>query len=108
MPEFKTRLRRRLPAAHTLEETRGFAWLSHYLHEHPRLWVLHRRGVALDIGVGVFPVPLQVPVAMIAAVALRVNVAARALVCWGWTVMIWRERGRRESRRRIGNDSLRG
>lgn len=86
MPEFKKRLRRRLPTAETLEGTRGFAWLSRYLREHPRLWVLHRRGVALGvalgIGIGVFPVPLQMPAAMLAAVALRANVAAAAAATW--------------------------
>ena len=69
-----------------MEQTRGFAWMSHYLREHPRLWVLHRRGVALGvtlgIGIGVFPVPLQMPVAMLAAVALRANVAAAAAATW--------------------------
>ena len=86
MPEFKKRLRRWLPTAQTLEETRGFAWLGHYLREHPRLWVLHRHsvalGVALGIGIGVFPLPLQMPAAMLAAVALRATVAAAAAATW--------------------------
>jgi uncharacterized protein (DUF2062 family) len=86
MAEFKKRLRRWLPTAETLEQTWGFGWLSHYLREHPRLWVLHRRGVALGvalgIGIGVFPVPLQMPVAMVLAVALRANVAAAAAATW--------------------------
>jgi uncharacterized protein len=86
MPDFKKRLRRSLPNAQTLEGTRGFGWLSHYMREHPRLWVLHRRGVALGvalgIGIGVFPVPLQMPAAMLAAVALRANVAAAAAATW--------------------------
>jgi hypothetical protein len=86
MAEFKKRLRRWLPTAQTLEQTRGFTWLGHYLREHPRLWVLHRRGVALGvalgIGIGVFPVPLQMPAAMLAAVALRANVAAAAAATW--------------------------
>ncbi len=86
MAEFKKRLRRWLPTAETLEQTRGFAWLGHYLREHPRLWVLHRRsfalGIALGIGIGVFPLPLQMPAAMLAAVALRANVAAAAAATW--------------------------
>jgi uncharacterized protein (DUF2062 family) len=86
MAEFKKRLRRWLPTADTLEQTRGFGWLSHYLREHPRLWVLHRRGVALGvalgIGIGVFPLPLQMPAAMVAAVFLRANVAAAAAATW--------------------------
>lgn len=86
MAEFKKRLRRWLPTAQTMEQTRGFAWLGHYLREHPRLWVLHRRGVALGvalgIGIGVFPLPLQMPAAMLAAVALRANVAAAAAATW--------------------------
>lgn len=86
MAEFKKRLRRWFPTAQTLQETKGFGWLSHYLHRHPMLWVLHRRGVALGvalgIGIGVFPVPLQMPAAMLVAVALRANVAAAAAATW--------------------------
>lgn len=86
MAEFKRRLRRWLPTAHTLQETKGFGWLSHYLYAHPMLWVMHRRGVAwgvaLGIGIGVFPVPLQMPVAMLLAVALKANVAAAAAATW--------------------------
>lgn len=86
MADFKTRLRRWLPTAHTLEHTRGFAWLGHYFRQHPRLWVLNRRGVALGvalgIGIGVFPVPMQMPAAMLAAVLLKGNVAAAAAATW--------------------------
>ena len=86
MAEFKKRLRRWLPTAQTLEQTKGFAWLGRYFREHPRLWVLHRRGVALGvalgIGIGVIPLPLQMPAAMLAAVALRANVAAAAAATW--------------------------
>jgi uncharacterized protein (DUF2062 family) len=86
MAEFKKRLRRWLPTAQTLEQTRGSAWVGKFAREHPRLWVLHRRGVAmgmaLGIGIGVFPVPLQMPAAMLAAVALRANGAAAAAATW--------------------------
>lgn len=86
MADFKRRLRRWLPTAQALEQTKGFAWAGHYLRERPRLWVLHRRGVALGvalgIGIGVFPVPLQMPAAMLAAMALRANVAAAAAATW--------------------------
>ncbi len=86
MAEFKKRLRHWLPTAQTLEQTRGFAWLGHYFRRQPRLWVLHRRGVALGvalgIGIGVFPLPLQMPAAMLAAVWLKANVAAAAAATW--------------------------
>ena len=86
MAEFKKRLRRWFPTAQTLEQMRGFAWLGHYLRLHPRLWVLHRRGVALGValgvGIGVFPLPLQMPAAMLVAVLLRANVAAAAAATW--------------------------
>lgn len=86
MAEFKRRLRKWLPTAQSLEHTRGFAWLGHYFREHPRLWVLHRRGVALGvamgIAIGVFPLPLQMPAAMLAAVWLKGNVAAAAAATW--------------------------
>jgi len=86
MAEFKRRLGRWFPTAKTLQETKGFGWLSHYLYEHPMLWVMHRRGVALGvalgIGIGVIPLPLQMPAAMLAAVVLRANVAAAAAATW--------------------------
>lgn len=86
MAEFKKRLRRWLPTAEAIQRTRGLAWIGHYLKAHPRLWVLHRRGVslgvALGIGIGVFPVPLQMPAAMLAALALRANIAAAAAGTW--------------------------
>lgn len=86
MVDFKKRLRNWLPTAQTLEETRGFSWLGHYFRAHPRLWVLHRRGVALGvalgIGIGVIPLPLQMPAAMLAAVLLKGNVAAAAAATW--------------------------
>jgi uncharacterized protein (DUF2062 family) len=86
MAEFKKRLRRWFPTAQTLQDTRGFGWLSHYLYQHPMLWVMHRRGVArgvaLGIAIGVFPLPLQMPAAMLAAVLLKGNVAAAAAATW--------------------------
>jgi len=73
MAEFKKRLRRWFPTAQALEQTRGFGWLGQYLREHPRLWVLHRRGVAL-------------------------GVAAYLVVYRAWAVLIRAERRRRLER----------
>lgn len=44
--------------------------------------MLHRRGVALGIAIGVFPVPLQMPAVMLAAVLCKGNVAAAAAATW--------------------------
>lgn len=86
MAQFKNRLRRWLPTPQLMEAMPGCAWLGRHLRAHPRLWVLHRRGVALGaalgVGIGVFPVPLQMPAAMLAALALRANVAAAAAGTW--------------------------
>lgn len=71
-----------LRTPHKLGEHRFFGRWAHLL-QHPRLWVLNRRGVALGAAVGVFfaflaPVA-QIPVAVAAAIALRAHIPAAAL-----------------------------
>jgi len=64
-----------------MKPTRGFVWLGHDLRQHPGLELLHRRDVFMSAASCTsiaFPVPLQMPAAMLAAVALRANVAAAA------------------------------
>jgi len=84
--KFKRRLQRWLPTDQTLRKTRGFAWLGPHFRRHPRLWVLHRRGVALGValgvGIGAFPLPVQMPAAMLAAFLLKGNVAAATAATW--------------------------
>jgi uncharacterized protein (DUF2062 family) len=72
----KLRLRALLPDAQTLAGNRWLRWLGPAL-QHPRLWHMSRRGIALGAAIGVFfafliPVA-QIPFSAAVAVALRAN-----------------------------------
>jgi uncharacterized protein (DUF2062 family) len=73
------RFRRYLPDPHVLREHRMLRWMGPTL-QHPRLWHVNRRGIALGIAIGVF-FGLLIPVAQIffaavAALLLRANIPA--------------------------------
>lgn len=78
--------RRLLPHPDTLMQTRSLRWLGRYLAPRPWLWVAHRRrvalGVALGLGVGVIPLPTQMLLAALLAIACRANVAAAVAATW--------------------------
>lgn len=78
--------KRLLPSPETLEQTPGLRWLGHYLRERPWLWVAHRRRVALGacvgLAVGVIPLPTQMLLAAVVAIACRANVAAAIAATW--------------------------
>ena len=78
--------RRILPHPDTLSQTKGLRWLGHYLAPRPWLWVAHRRrvamGVAVGLAVGVVPLPTQMVLAAVAAIACRANVAAAVAATW--------------------------
>lgn len=71
------RLRRLLPSPEAVRANRWLRWLGPAL-QHPRLWHVSRRGIALGMALGVFfglLIPIaQIPFAAAAAVALRANV----------------------------------
>jgi uncharacterized protein (DUF2062 family) len=73
------RFRHLLPEAHTLREHRALRWLGPAL-QHPRLWHVNRRGIAMGIAIGVFfglLIPIaQIPTAAIVALLLRANIPA--------------------------------
>jgi uncharacterized protein (DUF2062 family) len=73
----KQRLRRLVPSAESLRDSRWLRWLGPLLHR-PQLWRISRRGVAVGMALGVFfglLIPLaQMPFAAVAAVAMRANV----------------------------------
>jgi len=74
MPE---RFRRFLPDPHTLRQHRALRWMGPMLN-HPRLWNVNRRGIALGLAIGVF-FGLLILVAQIffaAALLLRANIPA--------------------------------
>jgi len=78
--------RRLLPTPEFLSRTRGLGWLGGYLRERPWLWVAHRRrvalGAAVGLAVGVIPLPTQMVLAALAAIAVRANVAAAIAATW--------------------------
>ncbi len=71
------RLRRLLPDPDAVRASRWVRWLGPSL-QHPRLWHVSRRGIALAVGIGVFfglLVPVaQMPMAAASAVLLKANV----------------------------------
>jgi hypothetical protein len=72
----KEALRRLLPDAERLRANRWLRWLAPAM-QHPRLWRLTRRGVALGVAIGVFfglLIPIaQIPLSAAAAIVLRAN-----------------------------------
>ncbi|MCA1925837.1 MAG: DUF2062 domain-containing protein [Thiobacillus sp.] len=73
------RFRHLMPDPDTLRRHRALRWLGPRL-QHPRLWHVNRRGIAMGIAVGTF-FGLLIPVAQIlfaalAALLLRANMAA--------------------------------
>ena len=81
-PAWVRRLREWLPRPQLMREHRAIAWLGPAL-QHPRLWHLTRRGVALGVAVGLF-FGLLVPVGQILfaaafAVMLRANLPVAAV-----------------------------
>jgi hypothetical protein len=74
-------LRRFLPDPHRIRKHSLLAWLGPRLH-HPRLWHVSREGIALGAAAGCFfgllaPIA-QIPLAAVAAIALRGNVPMAA------------------------------
>lgn len=71
------RLRHLFPTPDQIRANRWLRWLGPAL-QHPRLWCLSRRGIALGVAAGIFfglLVPIaQIPLSAAAAVALRANV----------------------------------
>lgn len=78
----KKQLRRLLPDAQSLRQRKGLGWLAPWLGRE-QLWYLSRHSVALGMALGVFFGLLtpfaQILLAVMAAIALRANVAAAAL-----------------------------
>lgn len=73
------RFRRFMPDPNTLRHHRALQWMGPML-QHPRLWHVNRRGIALGLAIGIF-FGLLIPVAQIlfaagAALLLRANIPA--------------------------------
>ncbi len=76
-PTLAQRLRAAMPSREQVLGNRWLRWLAPSL-QHPRLWHLSRRGIALGLALGVFfglLIPIaQIPASVAAAVVLRANV----------------------------------
>ena len=76
---FRSKLRKWLPDPDSIRHNKWLRWCAPVLG-HPRLWHLHRRGVALGVAIGMvtgmIPGPVQMLVAGIIAVPLRANIPA--------------------------------
>ena len=72
-------LKNKLPSAESITGNRYLAFLTPWLG-HPRLWHLHRRAVALGVGIGLItgliPGPVQMLMAVLIAIPLRANIPA--------------------------------
>jgi hypothetical protein len=81
----RRRLRRWLPDPAKVKEMRSLGRLHGRLAD-PALWHLNRRSLSLAASVGLFaafiPVPTQMPIAAVAAIGLRCNVALSLALCW--------------------------
>jgi uncharacterized protein len=81
----KKQLRKYLPTPDAIFQYRVFRWMRPVLG-HPRLWHLHRRSVALGIGIGLvtglIPLPIQMLMAILIAIVVRANVPAAAAATW--------------------------
>lgn len=75
----RRKLKARLPTPESIRGHRWLQWCAPVL-VHPRLWHLHRRGVALGVAIGLvtglIPGPVQMLAAALLAIALRANIPA--------------------------------
>ncbi|HEY5791468.1 MAG TPA: DUF2062 domain-containing protein [Gammaproteobacteria bacterium] len=78
-------IKRLMPDHRVIREHRHLQWLGRFLHD-PDLWHLNRRSVAGACFVGLFcafiPVPFQMVLAAVAAVAVRVNLPISVVLVW--------------------------
>ena len=78
-------LKRYLPSASEVRSRRSLRILGELLHD-PNVWHLTRRSVSTAVAVGVFsafvPVPFQMPLAAVLAIALRCNLPLAVALVW--------------------------
>ncbi len=78
-------LRDNLPKPESITGNKYLRFLTPWLG-HPRLWHMHRRGVALGIAIGLvtglIPGPVQMLAALLIAVPLRANILAAMFATW--------------------------
>lgn len=78
-------IRRLLPDPHWIRDHKSLRFLGDLLHS-PGLWHLNKRSVSGAFSVGLFtaflPIPLQMAVAAVGAIAFRVNLPLSVVVVW--------------------------
>jgi uncharacterized protein len=81
----KNFLRRLIPVPHLLREHRALAFLGSILHD-PQIFHLTRHSTAVGLATGLFwafiPIPGQMVVSAVMAVALRVNLPIAVAAVW--------------------------
>ncbi|OOR93880.1 hypothetical protein B0181_00070 [Moraxella caviae] len=81
----KQKLKNWLPTPEKLRESRFVGWLAPFLAD-PRLWHMNRsslvRGVYIGVLCAFFPLPGQMPLAIIGALILRANVPMSVALTW--------------------------
>lgn len=77
--------KRLTPDIKKLQNHKYLSWLGKYILE-PRLWFFNRRTIANGFAVGLFcaflPMPFQMPVAAVAAIVFRANIAISVALVW--------------------------
>ncbi len=78
-------IKKYMPDEESLKANRHLSWLGAYLHD-PNLWHLTRKSVSRAFFVGLFcaflPIPLQMLVAAVLALAVRSNLAISIGLVW--------------------------
>lgn len=78
-------IRRYLPHHDSIRGHRHLSWLGTLLHD-PNLWHLNRRSVSGAFAVGLFcafiPIPFQMVIAALIAIAARVNLPLSVMLVW--------------------------
>lgn len=74
-------LRNKLPRPESITQNKYLRWLTPWLGQ-PRLWHMHRRGVAVGVAIGLItgliPGPVQILLAVLIAIPLRANILVAA------------------------------
>ncbi|KAA3633722.1 MAG: DUF2062 domain-containing protein [Proteobacteria bacterium] len=81
----RKQLKRVLPTAVHIRGMWGMSRFSHWLKDE-NLWHINRRSVSLGVGIGLFfcywPIPVQMLLALVAAIAIRANLPISVALVW--------------------------
>lgn len=81
----RKQLRRVLPSAVHVRGLRGVSYFSRWLRDE-NLWHINRKSVSLGVAIGLFfaywPIPVQMLLALVAAIMLRANLPISVALVW--------------------------